>query len=112
MSVDALLGEIYDRKTNNCLHFAATAWVQLTGDGRLSLVREAALSDVRTIMRGFRRVPGPTREPSIALMETHSGEAHIGICMRRRLLHLCERGAEFLPVECYQGVYSGMRFYQ
>lgn len=111
-SVDGLLVEVYDRKTNNCLHFAARVWTHLTGDERLTLVREAALSDVRTIMRGFRRVSGPTREPSIALMETHGGEAHIGICMRRRLLHLCERGAEFLPVECYRGVYSDMRFYQ
>lgn len=112
MSIDVLLGQVYDRKTNNCLHFAASAWAHLTGDGRLSQVREADLSDVRTIMRGFRRVAGPTRLPSIVLMDSSSGEAHVGICMRRRLLHLCERGAEFLPVECYQGVYSDMRFYQ
>lgn len=112
MSIDALLAEVYDRKTNNCLHFAAKAWQHLTDDERLALVRESDVSDVRRIMRGFHRVDGPTMAPSVALMEACNGGAHIGICMRRRLLHLCERGAEFMPVECYAGVYTGMRFYQ
>ena len=107
-----LLHQVYDRKTNNCLHFAASAWAELTGDERLKRVREAEVLDARTAMRGFHRVAGPTTSPSIALMDTSTGDIHIGVCMRRRLLHLCERGAEFLPVECYAGMYSGMRFYQ
>lgn len=110
--IDALLHEVYDRKQNNCLHFAAKAWELLTGDVRLGRVKEPNVLGARTIMRGFKRVEGPTRTPSVVLMETSSGEVHIGVCKDRKLLHLCERGAEFLPFDCYTAVYFGMRFYQ
>ncbi len=112
MSIDALLDQVYDRKTNNCLHFAASAWQHLMGDNRLHSIREANVLGVKSVMRQFQKVAGPTVAPSVVLMESASGDVHIGVCMRRRLLHLCERGAEFMPFECYAGVYHGMRFYQ
>lgn len=112
MKFDDLLAQRYDRNNNNCLHFAALAWETLTGDKRLAAIREGNLIAARGIMRQFSRVSGPTVDPSVTLMETDTGDEHIGICYRRRLLHLCQRGVEFFPVEAYSGLYLNMRFYQ
>jgi hypothetical protein len=112
MSIDSFLGEKYDRRHNNCLHFAARAWAHLTGDMRLLEAREADLSSLKSAMRNYRRVEGATVEPSIALMLNLNGEEHIGVCVRRRLLHLAPDGAQFFPIEVAAAMYSKLRFYQ
>lgn len=112
MTFDDLHNETYDRQRNNCLHFTARAWEVLTGDTRLASIREGRLIAARGVMRQFRRVEGPTIDPSVAIMETDTGDEHIGVCYRRRLLHLTERGVEFFPFEAYRGLYLNQRFYQ
>lgn len=113
MSIDFLLLRSYDRDTYNCLHFAADAWEHLTGDGRLHQVKEGELEVGRlpALFRGMHRLPGPSVTPSIALMETLDGDAHIAVCLRRRLLHINESGASFFPVEAQAALYRNMRFY-
>lgn len=113
MSIDCLLGRSYDRDTYNCLHFAADAWEHLTGDSRLRQVQEGDLAVGRlpALFRGMRRLPGPSTVPSIALMETLHGEAHIAVCLRGRLLHINESGPSFFPVEAQSTLYRNMRFY-
>lgn len=113
MSVDFLLGRVYDRNTYNCLHFAADVWEHLTGDRRLHEVKEKDLAAgwLSALFRGMRKLPGPSVQPSIALMETLDGDAHIAICVRGRLLHINESGASFFPVEAQTALYRKMRFY-
>lgn len=113
MTIDELLHREYDRKAYNCLHFAAEAWEHLTGDHRLHQVREDDFRAGRlaALFRDYRRVPGPTVEPSIVLMETLEGEAHIGVCVRRRLLHNSELGPTFFSVEAMAAMYRNMRYY-
>ena len=113
MSIDFLLGRVYDRKTYNCLHFAADAWEHLTGDRRLREVKEDELAAGRlsALFRSMHKITGPSVLPSIALMETLQGEAHIAVCVRGRLLHINESGASFFPVEAQTALYRNMRFY-
>lgn len=113
MSIDFLLSREYDRKKYNCLHFAADAWEHLTGDPRLHLVEERNFRAGRIVdlFRGMRRQSGPTVEPSIVLMEALDEELHIGICLRRRLLHINEGGVQFFLVEAMSPIYRNMRFY-
>ncbi|CAB3959608.1 hypothetical protein [Achromobacter piechaudii] len=113
MSIDFLLCRVYDRKTYNCLHFAADAWEHLTGDRRLREVKEDELAAGRlsALFRSMHKITGPSVLPSIALMETLQGEAHIAVCVRGRLLHINESGASFFPVEAQTALYRNMRFY-
>ena len=112
MTFDDLFQQEYDRRRNNCLHFTALAWKFLTGDDRLDTIKEHAFHEWRGIMRKFTRQPGVTESPSVALMETVDGREHIGICYRRRLLHLTASGVQFFPVEAYAGDFVNLRFYQ
>ncbi|OZI74591.1 hypothetical protein [Bordetella genomosp. 12] len=111
--IDDLLERQYDRKAYNCLHFAAEVWERLTGDAALRSVREEDFraGGMAAVFRRYRRVPGPTAEPSVVLMETLSGEAHIGVCWRRRLLHINEIGPQFLPLDAVAVLYRNMRFW-
>lgn len=113
MNIDDLLCREYDRKTYNCLHFAADSWELLTGDSRLRQVREDDFRAGRlaALFRGYRRVKGPTVTPAIVLMETLEGDAHIGVCVRRRLLHNSELGPTFFSVEAMSAMYQKMRYY-
>lgn len=103
----------YDRQSYNCLHFAGEVWERLTGDGRLRQVREDEFNvgQMSTLFRGYRRVPGPTVEPSIVLMNAPDGEAHIGVCWRRRLFHINESGVRFLLFDAQAAWYRNWRFY-
>ena len=113
MSIDALLDRAYDRRHYNCLHYAGDCWLHLTGDERLSRVRESGLRSqgLVALFRGMTRGRQATIAPSIALMETLEGELHIGVCWRRRLLHITEAGCQFLPIEALSSLYKNMRFY-
>lgn len=112
MSIDALLAEKYQRRSNNCLHFAAKAWEHLTGDARLREVRENDIIGLRGIMREYRRVPGPTVEPSIVLLDDSFGDQHMGVCVNRRLLHLTDTGAQLAFFDTLVYSYKHMRFFQ
>lgn len=113
MSIDVLLDREYDRQSYNCLHYAGDCWLHLTGDDRLSKVRESSLAEqgLISVFRGMVRTVQATVAPSIALMETLDGQLHIGICWRRRLLHINEDGCQFLPVEALSAIYKNLRFY-
>lgn len=113
MSIDFLLSREYDRQEYNCLHFSAEAWEFLTGDSRLREVSEHdfRIGRIASLFRRMRRQLEPTVHPSIALMNTQDDELHIGVCLRRRLLHINEGGPQFLMIEALAAKYRNMRFY-
>lgn len=114
MSIDDLLFRQYDRQTYNCCHFSAEAWQRFTGDKRLHDIDESTLQagDLRLLFTHYQRVDGPTVAPSIVLMQNLQGEFHMGVCVRRRLLHIREEGAVFLPFDASLHTYRNFRFYQ
>jgi len=114
VSIDELLSREFDRSTYNCLHYSADCWEFLTGDDRLKKVREDAIEgqSLAQIFREFRKCIEATVAPSIALMDTLDGKTHMGVCYRRRLLHINEAGCQFLPVDAFSSMYKNMRFYQ
>lgn len=114
MSIDEFLGREYDRQTYNCLHFAAEVWMRLTGDDRLNMVDEQDFKagKIASTFRDMKRVAGPTSTPSVALMETLEGDNHIGICWKRRLLHINTSGPQNLCLDAVSAQFKRMRFYQ
>lgn len=112
-SIDCLLDREYDEDRYNCRHFAGEAWELLTGDSRLREVNERGLKPGATaaLFRGFRRVEGPTAEPSIVLMDNLQGEPHVGICYRRRMLHLNHEGPQFVLMDAVHPLYKNLRFW-
>lgn len=111
--IDHLFERQYDRQAYNCLHLAGEAWELLTGDSALRAVTESDFQAGRIarVFRAYRRQAGATVAPSIVLMDTLPGEAHIGVCWRRRLLHINEGGVQFLPIEALTAMYRNMRFW-
>lgn len=113
MSIDHLLNREYDRKSYNCLHFAADCWAHLTGDQRLREIQESNIRSqgLAGLFRDMRKHRAATEEPSLALMDMIDGQLHVAVCVRRRLLHINEAGCQFLPIEAYAAIYRNMRFY-
>ncbi|CAB3704542.1 hypothetical protein LMG1873_02856 [Achromobacter piechaudii] len=72
---------------------------------------DLAAGRLSALFRSMHKLIGPSVLPSIALMETLQGEAHIAVCVRGRLLHINESGASFFPVEAQTALYRNMRFY-
>jgi len=114
VSIDEFLYREYDRRTYNCLHFAAEVWMSLTGDDRLLKVDEQDFKagKIANMFRGMTRVDGPTDSPSMVLMETLEGENHIGVCSQRRLLHINTGGPQNLCLDAVSAQFKRMRFYQ
>lgn len=111
--MDSLLfASPYNAKHHNCLHFAACAWHKLTGDGLLMAAAADGIAAARGLMRHYQRVQGPTVAPSIVLMDAVPDGLHIGICVRRRLLHLNADGVQFMLADAALPAYSNVRFYQ
>lgn len=102
----------YSEKDLNCLHFASMAWEKLTGDSRLAHAAANGIAAARGLMRHYQRVLGPTVEPSIVLMDAVPDGLHIGICVRRRLLHLNADGVQFMLADAVLPFYSNVRYYQ
>ena len=110
--IDHLLGERYHRQANNCLHFTARAWEYLTGDTRLRALQEGDMASMRSVLRAFRQVDGPTVEPAVMVMEYPYGDTHMGVCYQRRLLQLTQKGASFFDIHIAQIMYRHLRYYQ
>jgi len=112
-SIDCLLDREYDEEAYNCRHFAGEAWELLTGDSRLREVNERNMRPGATaaLFRGLKRVVGPTEAPSIVLMDNLKGEPHVGICYRRRLLHLNCEGPQFVLFDAALPLYRNLRFW-
>lgn len=101
--LDALMGREYDRHRYNCAHFAAEVWRLETGEELLPLL--TPLMDPRAprvprelglMFRSHDGVPGRGVR-AIVVMRRAGSASHVGVFLRGRVLHLHERGPEFLP---------------
>lgn len=98
-SVDPYLARKYVIGEYTCSEFARDVWLDLTGDDigeRLRLLHVAATD--RRITAGdyktFQRLP-EAASPCIALLRRPRTVPHMGVYLRRRILHLNGLGAFF-----------------
>jgi len=99
--VDRHLGARWRGDDYNCLHFATDVWRDLTGEdvteGLIATMAQTTAERrmTRRAVRAFSRLEGP-QDPCLVLMRRPRSEPHVGVFMRGRVLHLTERGAEFM----------------
>lgn len=98
-SVDPYLDREHRGDDYNCMHFARDVWKDLTGKDiglRLKALHDPA--EVRKARAGdlkaFEKLDRPI-SPCLALMRRPRTAPHIGIYLRRRILHLNENGVRF-----------------
>lgn len=62
-------------------------------------------------VKGFTRLQSP-RSPCFVVMQRTKFVPHIGIFLNGRVLHLTERGVQFMPIEIARSYFTGIRYYQ
>lgn len=102
VSVDPYFARTFHRETYNCLHFARDVWRDATGE------------DLDTRLHGLRRrlkrIERPT-DPCLVLMQRPNSQPHVGIFIRRSVLHITELGVEFQPVDVASRGFKTVRYY-
>jgi hypothetical protein len=115
-SVDPYLSRVYQNGQYTCSEFAREVWLDLTGEDiaeRLKALfrwgddRHVAVSGYRS----FTRLDTP-ESPCIALMRRARTVPHMGIYLRRRILHLTEAGAAFQRPEMAALTFKTLRYYR
>lgn len=107
----------YDSERYNCAHFAADAWHLITGKSikkHLSLLMTVESERVVDSSQRFAFVPlKKPQSPCLVLLRNRIGtpEPHVGIFLGRKILHICGRGVEYLPLECVANGYQSVRYY-
>lgn len=114
-SVDPYLRRRYDRREYNCLHFARDVWQEATGEDvtekLAGLLDPASRHPTRGHFRSFKRINTP-QDPCFVLMRRPRLEAHVGVYIRGRVLHIQAAGAEFQLLEVVTRDFTETRFYQ
>lgn len=114
-SIDGFLDRQRGRDYN-CFDFAAEVWAALTGEdirkrvqglARAISARKARPSD----LKGFKRLEQPAN-PCFVLMQRRKFVPHIGIYLDGRILHLTDKGVQFMPLMVARQYYVGAKYYR
>lgn len=116
LSVDPFLDRRYKSRSYDCLHFTREVWLAATGEDigdRLEtlLGRGRDRKVLRGHRRAFQRLSRP-EDPSLALMRRPRSSPHIGVYIRGRILHISERGVEFMPPEVAARGFASVGYYR
>jgi hypothetical protein len=115
ISVDRFLDRM-PRPGYNCLDFTREVWLALTGQDiteRLTglvgdfACRKATVSGVK----GFKRLQTPS-SPCFVVMQRTKFVPHIGIFLNGRMLHMSNKGVQYMPIEVARAYFTGIRYYQ
>lgn len=113
-SVDKYLSRQYDIKRYNCLHFARDVWLDHTGvditEHLQNVFHPDQRTDLRKSLRAFERITEPV-DPCLVMMHRPRLAPHVGVYLRGKVLHIWERGVEFLPVALASRGFESVRFY-
>jgi hypothetical protein len=113
-SVDPYLSRIYEINSYTCLHFACDVWEDLTGTNVTPVFTEILPPKhgllTKNTVKKFSRVPQPV-DPCFVLMRNKSDTPHMGVYLRRRVLHLTGTGAKYESLDTLRGIYPDIRFY-
>lgn len=114
---DDYMGRRFNLKRYNCWHLARDVWRDMTGldlgdltphsTGRAALSRAAVEAADGA---QFVHLSEP-RDPCIVLMMRRRRQPHVGVMMRRRVLHLTERGVLHQELSDLRGEFDQFEYY-
>lgn len=114
-SVDPYLSARYVDDRYECRHFVRDIWKDITGEDiadRLgSIFDPSARSIPVSEVKAFRKLDGP-ESPCIVLLRRSGDRPHMGVFLRRRVLHLDEAGAHFDRLDIVCNGFDSASFYQ
>ena len=115
MNIDKYLDRVYNERNYNCAHFVCEVWNDITGQ------------DISILLAGFLRAPSkrwldahklarltPLDAPetlAIALFQSCKRDAHVGIWLDGKILHIGEKGVELTCIELLRISFNQVRFY-
>lgn len=115
-SIDSFFHKKYNKDTYNCAHFASEVWEAICEESISKKLGELLLPfDQRTtknsIRHSFKKLKVP-ESPCLVLMQRHRCNAHVGIYLRGKVLHIQEKGVEFLPLDIVTMGFDKIGFYK
>jgi hypothetical protein len=115
MSIDKFLGKVYNKNTYNCAHFVVEVWEHLTkrdiSDAfACFLLPEKERTASMSIRNHFTKLEKPVNL-CIVLMQRPRTEPHVGLFYNNRVLHINEKGVQFMPLEIASFGYNKIGFY-
>jgi hypothetical protein len=113
--LDDLFAIKYDRQNYNCAHFARDVWQRETGQDITETLSGFLLPpgerSVRANLRHkFKRLQTP-KSPCIVLMHRKNSVPHVGVYLRDKVIHLHEKGVEFMPLDIATRGFKKLGFY-
>lgn len=115
-SIDVFFHKKYNKDTYNCAHFASEVWEYLCNEsiskslGNFLLPFNQRTADM-SLRHSFKKLKEP-ESPCIVLMQRHRCNAHVGVYVRGKVLHIQEHGVEFLPLNLVAIGFDKIGFYK
>lgn len=116
ISIDKFFHKKYNKDTYNCAHFASEVWEEICEDSISKKLGEFLLpAEQRTanlnIRHCFKKLNKP-ESPCLVLMQRRRCNAHVGVYIRGKVLHIQEHGVEFLPIDIVSIGFDKIGFYK
>lgn len=113
--IDELMGMKFDIQTSNCWHFTQKAWQKLMKEDLPDLTPTIA-SGGRIISQTakYKKVYELLANPApicLALMERAPWNPHIGVYYYGRIMHLTERGVQFVSPSVAKRGFEKVSYY-
>lgn len=117
LDLNEFLSRQYDEDKYHCVHFLCDVWEHATGDdirprfGKLLNEALNAKNIIAPMRMGFEKLDKPVN-PCIVLFQGKKMQPHVGMWFNRKVIHLWEEGAEYIPIKIAALGFNGFRFYR
>ena len=101
-------------KNYDCLDFAAEVWEAITAEDirdRLGSLLNRNLRSVGSVRTNFKRLSEP-EEPCFVVFHSDRNDAHVGVFLRGRVLHLLHSAPEFMELDVAGRGFTRVRFFR
>lgn len=105
MSIDNLLDRTWS-KDYTCNEFVCEAWKQITGNDLTQRLNEYLNGKGK-----FKRLDHPISPCLVFFSNNARSATHIGLFYDYKLLHLSQKGVQFIPLELVAMSFREVRFY-
>lgn len=106
MNIDNLLDRTWS-KNYTCNEFACEAWQQIAGEDLKKRVQEFFDGQ-----GGFEQLSEPISPCIVYFKVNDHTPTHVGVFFDNRILHLTDRGVQFMPLEIVSFGFKEVRFYK
>lgn len=114
-SLDRFFKRTYKLGVYDCRHLTAEVWKHLTSTDIAARLDGVLDGVTRAHVAGFQRLQKPIN-PCLALMvpprRVTGRMFHVGVYVDRRIMHIHERGVEYMPVDVVMRGFLELRFYK